>query len=428
MVTRLQRSLLAIARTLGFRAALFSLVAVGAALLARYVDRYLPQDVPFSVDVSAVGGVLGALATSMLTITVFSLSTMMAAFAAATDRVTPRARRLLQEDRDSLNALSTFVGAFLFSLVGLIALGTGYYGERGRFVLFLATMGTVVIVVVTLLRWIDRVSSLGGVTETVARIETTVAATLGDVARQPALGGVPANPHDADAGLPVQAGHTGYLQHVDMHALQAAAEGAGVRVHLACLPGAFVTPGRTVAHIEGDCDPQLATRVRDAFTIGDTRDFQQDPRFGLIVLSEVASHALSPAINDPGTAIDVISRVVRLLLDYRPESGASPGFPDVSAPMLDVRDLLRDAYVPIARDGPGQPAVMQRLQKALLALAEEGDAQIASAAAELAAEAAAHSRRALAVPSDVDAIDALARRVHHAAALRGVDAGASLDP
>jgi uncharacterized membrane protein len=42
-------------------------------------------------------------------------------------------------------------------------------------------------------------------------------------------------------------------------------------------------------------------RLRTAFTLGDMRYFEEDPRFGLITLSEIASRALSPAVNDPGT-------------------------------------------------------------------------------------------------------------------------------
>jgi uncharacterized membrane protein len=42
------------------------------------------------------------------------------------------------------------------------------------------------------------------------------------------------------------------------------------------------------------------------------RYFDEDPRFGLITLSEIASRALSPAVNDPGTAIQIISSYVRL--------------------------------------------------------------------------------------------------------------------
>jgi uncharacterized membrane protein len=51
--------------------------------------------------------------------------------------------------------------------------------------------------------------------------------------------------------------------------------------------------------------------LRKAFVIGNMRYFHEDPRFGLITLSEIASRVLS-AVNDPGTAIQIISSHVRL--------------------------------------------------------------------------------------------------------------------
>ena len=59
------------------------------------------------------------------------------------------------EDTTTHNALATFIGSFLFSLVGLIALSTGVYGDQGRVLLFAVTIAVVILIVYTLLRWID---------------------------------------------------------------------------------------------------------------------------------------------------------------------------------------------------------------------------------------------------------------------------------
>jgi|GEM_PF-2436099 len=57
--------------------------------------------------------------------------------------------------------------------------------------------------------------------------------------------------------------------------------------------------------------------VIDAFQIGRDRLFDDDPRFGLVVLSEIAARALSPAVNDHGTVIDVIGTIVRLFAKWQ---------------------------------------------------------------------------------------------------------------
>src|SRR5690554_7197137 len=107
----------------------------------------------------------------MLAVTTFSLGVMTSAFGAATTNVTPRATKLLMEDRLTQNVLSTFIGAFLFSIVGIIVLKTGSYGERGRAVLFLITIVVIGLVVIQLLRWINHLISLGRVGTTIDRVE-----------------------------------------------------------------------------------------------------------------------------------------------------------------------------------------------------------------------------------------------------------------
>lgn len=134
----------------------------------------------------------------------------------------------------------------------------------------------------------------------------------------PFLGGVPI---EADHVLParavaLEAETSGTLQAIDVDALNACAEAAGVHVWLERMPGQVVLAGWPVARIGGTVDESTAARMLNCFVISTGRTFEQDAVFGLLVLSEIASRALSPGINDPGTAIEVISRLERLLWDH----------------------------------------------------------------------------------------------------------------
>ncbi|TKA95406.1 DUF2254 domain-containing protein, partial [Cereibacter changlensis] len=121
---------------------------------------------------------------------------------------------------------------------------------------------------------------------------------------------------------------------------------------------------------------EAVTAICAAFTIGTARTMDQDPRFGLVVLSEVAQRALSPAVNDPGTAIDVIGRQTRLLSfwgeAWQEAERTEPDYPRVRVPALVYHDLFEDAFNLIARDGAGQVDVMLRLVKGLQALTRIG--------------------------------------------------------
>jgi uncharacterized membrane protein len=79
------------------------------------------------------------------------------------------------------------------------------------------------------------------------------------------------------------------------------------------IPGSFSAIDQPLFYIslqESTTTEQDYNDMRKAFVIGDMRYFDEDPRFGLITLRNC--RALSPAVNDPGTAIQIISSYVRL--------------------------------------------------------------------------------------------------------------------
>src|SRR5690606_33666522 len=101
-------------RKLWVRASLISLLAVAAALLSFVISPYLPQDLSTDIGAESVDKILSIIASSMLAVTTFSLSTMVTAYGAATGNVTPRATRLIMEDSTTQNVLAAFVGSFLY--------------------------------------------------------------------------------------------------------------------------------------------------------------------------------------------------------------------------------------------------------------------------------------------------------------------------
>lgn len=171
MISRWQLIFRQAGRKLWFRAALFALAAVISALASIVFKSAIPPSVSVKVGADAVDNILNILASSMLAVTTFSLSTMVTAFGSATTHVTPRATKLVVEDSTTQNVLATFIGSFLFSLVGIIALNMGAYGEQGRVILFAVTLVVIALILVTLLRWIHHLTSLGSVDETTSRVE-----------------------------------------------------------------------------------------------------------------------------------------------------------------------------------------------------------------------------------------------------------------
>jgi uncharacterized membrane protein len=405
---------------------LLSIVAVFCASLADQLSPtvFIPPIAPGSLQ-----SLLTIQASSMMVIATFAVASMVSAYASASNSATPRAFALVVADDMSQNALSTFIGAFIFSIVALTASQNGFFERAGLFALFVMTLLVFAAVILTFVGWVDRIARLGRMGTTIAAVESATAKAMRKRQRTPLLGGAPVRPLQA-RGEPVYASRVGYVQHIDVDALQACTEQSQARVQVSAVPGTFAAPGVVLAYLQlppGAQDDVDRKRLAGAFLIGTQRQFDEDPRFGLIVLSQIAGRVLSPAVNDPGTAIDVIGTLVRLFTQW---AEPAPADVDTAAsvndrvevPALAVQDMFDDAFISLARDGAGSIEVAMRLQKALWPLAQLDDVPMGEAAKRHARTALQRARLALVLPHDVTTIESIA------AALLDSDAAATADP
>ena len=393
--------------------ALLSVVASFASKLAdgTGLARFVPD-----IALESIESLLSVMAASMLVIATFAVASMVSAYASASSVATPRSFALVISDDVSQNALSTFIGAFIFSIVSLTAVKNEYFGEAGLFCLFVLTLAVFAIVILTFLRWVDRVARLGRLGATIDKVEKAADGALRRRRIAPTLCARPQSGASA-SGRPVYSHTVGYVQHLDISRMQAWAEEEDAFVVVSALPGAFAAPGRALAYVspgagqesvEADTEPLV-----EAFQVGDERLFDDDPRFGLVVMAEIAGRALSPAVNDPGTAIDIIGTLVRLFVRWsKPvpsEETAAIRYDRVQVPEVAVADMFDDAFTAIARDGAGTVEVMVRLQKALQCLALAGDRPMRDAAMHHGRLAVARAAQALKLPDDLEVVRVAAK-------------------
>ncbi len=372
---------------LWFVAVLYAALAVLTNFAAILIGPLLPQGLGASLGADSTESVLTILASSMLSVVTFSLAVMVQAFAGAAAAVTPRVITLLKTDRTTQRVLATFLGSFVYSLIGIISLNTGVLTQNDRLVLFVVTIVVVAIVVIAILRWIAHLTVFGLMTDSIEKVESAAKTALDARIADPYLGGHGHSGPPPPGAHPIHHPDIGYIRYVHMEWLQDKAEDLKCQIYLATLPGAFVHPGIPIAYIVGDM-PSDTSAITEAFSVGDVRSFEQDPRFGFAVLAEIAQRALSPAINDPGTAIDILGRAVRLFARLTDPDKAQLLFQNVWVPALTVTDMMDDVFPPIARDGAAIFSVQIRLQKSLLALAQIAPARFAALAKD-------HSEQAL---------------------------------
>lgn len=342
--------------------------AVAVAVLAANIGRVLPESWVPDVQRDTLDTLLTALSTSMLTVTTFSLSIMVAALANASSSATPRATALVMADQVTHAALASFLSAFVYSVIAKTALGIGYFGRPGRFVLLVGTGLVLLWLIVMLIRWIRTLSSLGLISNTLDKLENQARASLQAYLRDPGLGARTSGVVTTE--VPVFSKDSGYVTHIDIAALDQVMEDAEVDVHVMVRPGAFVHPRTALAFVSAELDDEHADELRECIQVGADRAYDQDPRYALIALAETAQRALSPGVNDPGTAIQVMARLARVLI-ATPAGESDPGdhAARVSIVPLEESELISQTYGQIVLDAQTTLPVLQRASKFLDAVA-----------------------------------------------------------
>jgi uncharacterized membrane protein len=355
---------------LWFRPLIFCVLSILGALIAKVADSTRLHELVPKINTESLETLLGTISASMLVISIFAVGSMVSAFSAASSTATPRSFKLIIGDDVSRNALSVFIGSFIYSIVATVALKNGYYGIAGNFTLFIFTLLFFALVILTFLRWVERISRLGRMEHTIKLVEQATENAIKTRLESPTLNGISVNPNQ-EKGTAVYGEITGYVQQIYMSNLQGIAERLDAIITINAVPGTFSSIDKPLFYIllnEKTSTETDYNELRKAFVIGNMRYFHEDPRFGLITLSEIASRALSPAVNDPGTAIQIISSHVRLFslwaetVDEKKEEEKDND--RIAVPELVIGDLFEDAFRPIARDGAANIEVMIRLQKA----------------------------------------------------------------
>lgn len=379
---------------------LASVASIGVAIVALYFGQLYQGPVPIELDTSALKGLLSIMASSMLAVATFSVSAIVTAVSSVSNSTTPRAARLVLGDRTTQNVLASFIAAFIYSMIAILALEALPFDRIGRFLIFVGLVVIVVWVLIALIRWIDHVTKLGRVETTIERISRAAL----DMARPEIVGAWGAHAYDGAmpaAAAVAQADRVGYVTHISTRALQDLAERLDVAIYMTVRPGDFVDVKSPIAYLSPVSEKvrEALDEVRENIAIAPNRAYGEDFRFGLVNLAETADRALSPGINDPGTAIQILGRqlaVITAWSEARSKQAANEVvFDRVYLPKLEAAEIVRDCFTPIARDGAGAVEVGVRLQKTLAALVRLDVAQLTEAALAMSDEALQQAEAAL---------------------------------
>ena len=197
---RLRFAMRRIRERLWIKPLLICIVSIIAVFGSKVSDNLSLARLAPDVSSESVESLLSIMAASMLAIATFAVASMVSAYSSASTTATPRSFPLVVADDVSQNALSTFVGAFIFSIVALMAMKNGYFEIAGRFTLFSVTVAVLGFVIFTFVRWTDRIARLGRLGATVEQVEAATSAAMRRRRQHPALGGLARHAHPPSGG------------------------------------------------------------------------------------------------------------------------------------------------------------------------------------------------------------------------------------
>ncbi len=353
-----------ISRILWVRVALLSALSVIAALSAELLGPLIPDGPRDRFTASATLPILSILANGMLAVATFSLGIMVSTHRTLAQQSTPRIHRLLMEDTSTQTMLATFIGAFVFALSSIILYRAGYYSESASVIVFAVTAFVVAAIVVSLVRWIGQLSKIGSVEYALLRAEQTAREILRQQRHLPRLGGRALDQAPIGEEAEIIAPRSGFVRRIEMDDLQSRAERCDAAVCLKVLPGAIVLREQVLGTLRGSSETE---GFADCFLIDPERTYEQDPAYALQALRESASKALSPGINDPKTAIDVIARLERLLWDWAlaDADAEDPTYDRVYLRAIGADALVEAAFRDLSRDAAGFGDVLEAVATAL---------------------------------------------------------------
>ena len=259
-----------------------------------------------------MAGIILTTAGVVFTLLTLPLSTVAAQYGS-------RLLRLFLADRTTQFVLGMFVGAFVYCVAAALSIPPAETQPESA--QLTATVGLFLMLVTfsSLILLVQHISTM--------LQAPNIAVVAGDQLREVVLAETPDAAGSADAqlqtgeagsdilvetaGYPVCVQQTGYIQYVDLEYMLTLAGEQNLVVRLMRKPGAFVSRGTVVALVwpAGRAGEQLDSRIHQAFQIGNKRTPTQDIEYAVNQLVEMAVRAMSPAINDPFTAMTCLDHM-----------------------------------------------------------------------------------------------------------------------
>jgi uncharacterized membrane protein len=372
--------------------ALCCLVAFAMGLALPALDQQLADRVPFLFPAGSDGArtMLSTIAGAMISITGLVFSITIVVLQLASSQFSPRVLHTFLDERVPQFTLGVFAASFVYALTVMRTVSDAAPGPRGGVPQIAVTVSFLLVLasVAMFLAFIHHITQAISVEVILQEVGTEARDLLRESrAERPQdagsfAGGEPDTADDdrtPSRTLVLVAEQSGYLDYLDAPALVHAAVAMDARIEMLRPLGTFLVPDQPVAlvHPLGKAAPDKR-RCHDAVfasaSLTSRRSMEQDVTFGIRQLVDIGERALSPGVNDPTTAVQVVNELHTILhcLAVEPDLPASHRDDDGTTRLV-LCEWTFEAYLDLCVDeichyGKDSLQVPARLEEMLTSL------------------------------------------------------------
>jgi uncharacterized membrane protein len=279
--------------------------------LERHITYLSASLQTFAMPVESARQVLSVIAGSVISVGGVSFSVTMVALTLTSGQYGPKVLRHFLEDNSSKVSLGLFLGTYVYALVVL----TGYSEtDKPHLTVFMALL-LALFAVVGFIRFIHRTATdlqADEIVESIGqRLQVSLAGLVSEGARHGRSCDVAAWRRAARGQRPhvIASDRQGYVQAIDYRELVKWCVEHNCRMQVRARAGDFLVNGVCIFKVYGcpaDAIEASFGSLNSHVITGPVRTSVQDPEYPITQLNQLAARALSPGINDPGTAISCV--------------------------------------------------------------------------------------------------------------------------
>ncbi|HCJ30430.1 MAG TPA: DUF2254 domain-containing protein [Pseudomonas sp.] len=320
---------------------------------------------PGLIDADNSREILGTLITGIISLTVFSFSMVMVVLNGAAARLSPRVLPGLISDTRNQVILGIYLGSIVYYLLMISTLNKNDPTSVPALGLSLALLFGMLCMALFVV-FIRSVSQSIQVDWILSQLYSGASVNLDKRRRR--IAGLAEIP-DATDWWCLPAARPGYLREVNERRLGKVLHKRNLIAMIQVEPGFFLIEGHPLIKFSEPLSKEDAAEVLDCFDFHDKEFAGANIAYGMRQMSEIAVKAISPAINDPGTAmraVNLIGVLLKRLGGVAPyDIGCVDHQPRLFYPQLGMQSMLQAVIAPIRIYGGHDPQVLITLLRCL---------------------------------------------------------------